>query len=446
MKKDGGEQMDKLAYKIIVGNEYLELNHGDKTLILSSDSGLSIVLSHDEFEMYRNIRRKYVNRGELDRYLNTNPKAYRLLLKLIEQGIFWLKEMKKIVSVETRRLSVYWGLTDNCNFKCAYCYAFAGEIANESMREEPLSIEESYKIVDQIVNMGFVELVLTGGEPLLNRNVFNIASYAKEKGLMVGLLTNGSLVSKFEIEKFKVFDYVKISLDSYDEETNDKLRGKNSYKKIISGIKLLVNNGINVTIGTVLTKYNCNQIEETIRFTNMEFGIIDHQIINHIPIGRGAESKLGCDFEKVKECDDIILKTKSELFEDKLYSIIQDGFAINGRKVSCGMGISEIFINEIGNVYPCRMTYTDEYYLGNALKEDMEIILSKVTRITGNMHVDKIEGCKECSYRYVCGGGCRMYHCAFSGSIYENNIDVCEAIKRQSRTLILTKHGINPMQ
>ena len=388
MKKDGGEQMDKLAYKIIVGNEYLELNHGDKTLILSSDSGLSIVLSHDEFEMYRNIRRKYVNRGELDRYLNTNPKAYRLLLKLIEQGIFWLKEMKKIVSVETRRLSVYWGLTDNCNFKCAYCYAFAGEIANESMREEPLSIEESYKIVDQIVNMGFVELVLTGGEPLLNRNVFNIASYAKEKGLMVGLLT----------------------------------------------------------IGTVLTKYNCNQIEETIRFTNMEFGIIDHQIINHIPIGRGAESKLGCDFEKVKECDDIILKTKSELFEDKLYSIIQDGFAINGRKVSCGMGISEIFINEIGNVYPCRMTYTDEYYLGNALKEDMEIILSKVTRITGNMHVDKIEGCKECSYRYVCGGGCRMYHCAFSGSIYENNIDVCEAIKRQSRTLILTKHGINPMQ
>ena len=269
-----------------------------------------------------------------------------------------------------------------------------------------------------------------------------MANYAKEKGLSCGLLTNGSLVKNYNVEQFKIFDYVKISLDSTEKEVNDQLRGRGSYNKIIDAIRMLRNNDINVDIGTVITKYNKDNLEALITYLHSEFDIKVHTIANHIPLGRGSNSELSCSFEEVKKCDEVILKTKWKLSQNGLYSIIQDFFFPNGRKVSCGMGMSEIYVNEKGDVYPCRMTYDAQYYLGNLLRENLETILSRVKKITNDLHVDKLEGCKECDFRYLCGGGCRMYHKSYSGSIYKNYLPICEAYKRQLISLLYVKNKL----
>jgi len=118
----------------------------------------------------------------------------------------------------------------------------------------------------------------------------------------------------------------------------------------------------------------------------------------------------------------------------------------SNKKTCCGMGNSEIFINENADVYPCRMTYSEEYKLGNVLNEDLETVLGRAHKITDDLHVDKLEDCKDCDYKYLCGGGCRMYHAGYSGSIYKNSPDVCEVIKRQCNDLIFLKHGIDIMK
>lgn len=438
--------MEKLLNKIIIGNEYVEFEHKGKYVIIAVESGNSVVLEKEEFELFKQICTLANNREKLTDVASEDGKYKKTILKLIERGIMWIKELNSAKEYEIRRFSAYWGITQKCNFHCLYCYANAGEIDVNSQKEEGLSLEECFRVVDEVKKIGFFELVLTGGEPLLNKNVFEIAKYAKSKGLMVGLLTNGSLVKNENIEEFKIFDYVKISLDSYDSEANDKLRGKGSFDRITEGIRLLRDNGINVTIGSVLTKYNCDSVDRTIEYVNKEFGVTDHQIINHIPLGRGAEDGLGCDFDELKEYDRKILDAKMRLYENKFFSMIQDGFLIDGRKVSCGMGKSEIFIDAKGNVYPCRMTYSDEYYLGNVISEDLEVVLSRVDDKVADLHVDSLEDCKDCSFRYLCGGGCRMYHAGYSNSIYKNSQEVCETLKAQCKNLVLLKNNINPIE
>ncbi len=437
--------MTKLSDKIYFPSRYIELKEGDLYLLINFDNSKSRKFDQNEYDMFCKVR-KLGNEEKNDNIadmVDNDIEINKFVLQLIMSGMIAMKPFEKSNPdiIDSRPLSVYWGVSSDCNFRCKYCYANCGAIKN-SKAKSYLSTHEYQIIIDKIKDFGFVELVFTGGEPLLNSDVFDMASYAKEKELSCGLLTNGSLVNKYNVEQFKNFNYVKISFDSTEREINDQLRGKGSYDKIIKAIKILKANDINVDIGTVITKYNKDNLEELITFLHAEFDVKVHTIANHIPLGRGSNSDLSCSFDEVKKCDEVILKTKCKLAQNGLYSIIQDFFFPNGRKVSCGMGMSEIYINEKGDVYPCRMTYEDQYYLGNLLEEDFEIILGRVKKITKELHVDKLEGCNECDFKYLCGGGCRMYHKSYSGSIYKNHLPICEAYKRQLISLLYVKNKL----
>ena len=437
--------MTQLSNKIYFPSKYIELKEGNSYLIINFDNSKSRKFEQKEYDMFSQIKElgNPEKRNTVADMIDNDIEFNKFVLQLIMSGMLAMRPFKKSNPdiIESRPLSVYWGISSDCNFRCRYCYANCGGITNSKIKSY-LSVNEYRSIIDKIKDFGFVEIVFTGGEPLLNTDVFEMANYAKEKGLSCGLLTNGSLVKNYNVEQFKIFDYVKISLDSTEKEVNDQLRGRGSYNKIIDAIRMLRNNDINVDIGTVITKYNKDNLEALITYLHSEFDIKVHTIANHIPLGRGSNSELSCSFEEVKKCDEVILKTKWKLSQNGLYSIIQDFFFPNGRKVSCGMGMSEIYVNEKGDVYPCRMTYDAQYYLGNLLRENLETILSRVKKITNDLHVDKLEGCKECDFRYLCGGGCRMYHKSYSGSIYKNYLPICEAYKRQLISLLYVKNKL----
>jgi radical SAM protein with 4Fe4S-binding SPASM domain len=437
--------MAKISNKVYFPSKYIELKEGNSYLLINFDNSKSRKFSRTEYDMFCKVKKledekKY---DDIAALVDNDPEINKFILQLIMSGMLAMKPFEKANPnvIESRPLSVYWGVSSDCNFRCKYCYADCGSITN-SRAKSYLSKHEYQAIIDKIKDFGFVEIVFTGGEPLLNSDVFDMASYAKEKELSCGLLTNGSLISKYDVEKFKIFNYVKISFDSAEREINDQLRGKGSYDKIINAIKILKSNDINVDIGTVITKYNKDSLEDLITYLHTEFDVKVHTIANHIPLGRGSNSNLNCSFEELQKCDEIILKTKCKLAQNGLYSIIQDFFFPNGRKVSCGMGMSEIYINEKGDVYPCRMTYEDQYYLGNLLQEELNTILGRVNKITEELHVDRLEGCCECDFRYLCGGGCRIYHKSYSGSIYKNHLPICEAYKRQLISLLYVKNNL----
>lgn len=440
--------MYKIAEKINFPSRYIELKHDKFYVLVNCDNNKSRKFSIEEFKIFKDINKlKDIdsNCSKIIELINSNENIYNFVMQLVMSGIIALKPFQTINEYrDTKPVSVYLGLTDNCNFRCQYCYAKCGEIVDEKPKSI-LDMNDYKNIINKIKDYGFIEVVLTGGEPLLNPNTFEIAKYAKERGLICGILTNGSLIKHYNIDLFKNFDYVKISIDSHDKETNDLVRGNGSYNKIIEGIKLLRKNNINVDIGSVITKFNKDNLKELILYLNKEFGVKTHTIVNHIPIGRGATDKLGCTFDEIQKCDEVIFKTKLRLAEKNLYTVIQDFFfPDNSLKMFCGMGASEIFVNKNGDVYPCRMTYDSEYLLGNIIESDLSIILKNVIENNKKLCVDNLEGCKSCNYRYLCGGGCRMYHKSYSGSEYVNDPEVCNLYKRQLKSLLLIKNGVMP--
>lgn len=438
--------MVSLLEKVFFPSKYIEHQHGENYLIINFDNSRCRKMSQNEYVMFCNIKEATDNHNNKKTIISMTDKElkYRnFMLQLIMSGLVALKPFVRTNSddIGGYPISVYWGVTDDCNFRCKYCYANCGTIKDVKPKGH-LSKSEYRKIVNKIKDFGYKELVFTGGEPLLNSDIFEMASYAKEMELYCGLLTNGSLISDVEIDNFKIFDYIKISLDSNHRDVNDQLRGKGSYDKVIKAMELLRKNEINFDVGTVITKYNKDGIGDLISRMGNEYGVRDHTISNHIPLGRGRENDMSCSFDEVKKCDDVILKSKLKLHQNGLYSIIKDFFFPEGNKVCCGMGMSEIYINSKGDVYPCRMTYEPDYYLGNLISEELNDILENMVPLMNKIHVDNLEGCKECDYRYLCGGGCRMYHKSYSGSIYKNHQPICEAYKRQLISLLLFKNNM----
>ena len=436
--------MNALVNKVCFSDKYYVVEHNERYVLLDTITNKTCRLDPDQYELWNKIYQLRSDRVGLEQLIDTVGQD--LLLYLLRRGLITLKPIEIKADFTGKPVAAYWSITDSCNFRCRYCYANCEGIRNDIKINEILSLEQCYGIVDSVKEYGFRELVLTGGEPLLEPKVFEIAKYAKEKGLYCGLLTNGSLISKFDIEEFRVFHYIKISLDGHEDEINDAVRGEGTCQRILEGIKLLRDHDMKVDISTVITKLNRDHIKELMEIMYRDFGITTHTLTNHIPLGRGAKSELGCSFDEIKQCDDIIMHTKFKMQEENFFSVIQDVFYPEGRKNCCGMGVSEILINEKADVYPCRMTYTDEFYLGNLLKDNLKDILSRMVDISKKLTVDCIESCKDCEVKYLCGGGCRMYHQCYTDSIYESYPEVCDIYKRQLHNLLLVKNGINPME
>ena len=435
--------MDRLIDRICFPSKYIEIEYNKWFLIINFDNSRSRRLSEREYKMFCQLKHKNKIVGS-DKNDDFDRKEYNeFIAQMIMSGLVALTPFSKkdIGEDQTKPISVYWGVSSECNFRCKYCYANCGPITDSKSCSYLTDID--YKnIIDKIKKHGFSEILFTGGEPLLNKDVFDMAAYAKEVGLACSLLTNGSLIKKYDINRFKVFNYVKISLDSTIKSVNDDLRGEGSYELIMAAIRRLRDNDIKVDVGTVITNKNKDNLEELIRYLYTEFDVKVHTLANHIPLGRGSSSELNCTFDEIEKCDEVIYNTKMDLARNGLYSVVQDAFLPQGRKISCGMAHSEIYINEKGDVYPCRMTYDDEFYLGNILQENFDVILKRGRKLTSAIHVDNLEGCKDCNYRYLCGGGCRMYHKSFTGSVYRNYLPLCETYKRQLINLLLFKNGM----
>jgi radical SAM protein with 4Fe4S-binding SPASM domain len=181
---------------------------------------------------------------------------------------------------------VVWNYTKICNLRCKHCYADAGV---EQMEGE-LSTEEAKRAIDEFERAGVVAIAFSGGEPLMRKDIFEVASYAKKKHFYVSVATNGTLITDEMAKKMKdTFDYVEVSLDGF-ESTHDQFRGvKGAWKLTCAGIKNCVANGIDTCVALTATRQNLNEIPELIDFIEDELGAGRVIIFNYIPVGRGKE-------------------------------------------------------------------------------------------------------------------------------------------------------------
>ncbi len=157
---------------------------------------------------------------------------------------------------EMKKLNNLWfqltGFT--CNLKCRHCYLSCNPT---NKTRNFLNLERIKKTINETEIKDLEEIYLTGGEPLLHRDINNIIRYCI-KYANVNIITNGTLINdkkaRFlrQIEIDNDYEIIfRISLEHYQEQKNDEVRGRGSYRKALSGIKSLVNNGFNPVINAV---------------------------------------------------------------------------------------------------------------------------------------------------------------------------------------------------
>ncbi|HQR51084.1 MAG TPA: heme d1 biosynthesis radical SAM protein NirJ [Methylophilaceae bacterium] len=202
---------------------------------------------------------------------------------------------------------VIWNLVRRCNLTCQHCYSIS---ADKDFPGE-LSTEEVFKVMDDLKAFRVPVLILSGGEPLLRPDIYDIARRAKAMGFYVGLSSNGTLITEANIGVIAGigFDYVGVSLDGI-EATHDKFRRKpGAFKESLHGIRLCRDAGIKVGVRFTLTQDNAHDLPALLQLVKDEG--IDKFYLSHLNYaGRGNKNR-GHDafLETTRKAMDLLFDT-----------------------------------------------------------------------------------------------------------------------------------------
>ncbi|MBM4064508.1 MAG: radical SAM protein [Planctomycetes bacterium] len=214
---------------------------------------------------------------------------------------------------------VIWNITNNCNLSCKHCYANANQAKGKD-----LDSEEAISLIHQLKQSDVKFAILSGGEPLLRDDIFDIASELKNAGIKTYLSTNGILVSEDNINRIKEhIDYIGISIDG-ETEIHDSFRGrKGAFEDSMRAIRLCLKNGLKVGVRFTLT-------ENTQKSLPFIFGLARKEGIPKIYISHLVYSGMAGNLRDVERDDywravEFILKKSFEFVEKNVPTDVVTG-------------------------------------------------------------------------------------------------------------------------
>jgi radical SAM protein with 4Fe4S-binding SPASM domain len=296
-------------------------------------------------------------------------------------------------------------VTRRCPLECLHCYNNLPMGDVEARRRE-LNKEEHFRLLDELVEMGCFWLLYTGGEIFARKDFLEIYTYAKQKGFLVTLFTNGTIISE------EIADYlvewppfaIEITLYGRTKETYEALTGvPGSYGKCLRGIELLRSRGLPLKLKTVATSVNKHEIFAMKRFAEEELGLefkFDGQINPRIDC---SQSPLAVRLtpEEVVALDLHSPKAESEYRRLAKHDAENPpNLAQNGTVYFCGGGMNSFSINAYGEMGICVISQQETFSIREAgarqVWEDALLHLRnrKRTRVTK---------CIECRIQSLCG-------------------------------------------
>jgi radical SAM protein with 4Fe4S-binding SPASM domain len=254
-------------------------------------------------------------------------------------------------------------LTFRCNLQCVHCYCNLAAKDREANDRE-LKTEEVYRIFDQIAEAGCLWLLITGGEPLLRKDFLDIYIYAKKKGFITTLFTNGTLLTPEIADGLVEWPpyQVEITLYGATKETYEKITGiPGSFKNCWRGIDLLQERRIPLGLKTMAMTVNQTEIQKMKKYAD-DLGVS----FRYDPLvnPRLDGSKMPCDFrlspEEVVKLDLSDEKRKEEW--EKSFERPKGPFPSDELFI-CGAGLSKFHIDPFGRMSVCEMSRFQSYDL-----------------------------------------------------------------------------------
>jgi heme b synthase len=317
---------------------------------------------------------------------------------------------------------VAWEITRSCNLNCVHCRAASGR----GPYSGELDTEKCLEVLDQIVQTGKPIIILTGGEPLLRKDVFKLAQYGTDLGLRVVMATNGTLLTQAIAEELTAsgIKRVSISIDGADAQEHDQFRKvPGAFLGALDGIELLKSRGIEYQINTTVTKHNLHHVGKILDLA-IELGAVAHHLFLLVPTGR-AKDMIDQEIEAL-EYEELLhwfsdMRNKTPLHlkatcAPHYYRILRQEAHAKGEKVDfetygldavtrgCLGGTSFCFVSYDGVVQPCGYL---ELNCGDLKQSSFKSIWENSEVFLQLRDFTAYKGkCGRCEYLRFCGG-CR---------------------------------------
>jgi len=343
---------------------------------------------------------------------------------------------------EDKHPVVVWNVTRRCNLKCVHCYAHAKDIAFDN----ELTTDQGKELIDDLSTFGSPVMLFSGGEPLVRKDLPELAAYAVEKGMRAVISTNGTLITPKMARTLKEIglSYVGISLDGM-QEINDRFRGvKGAFRSALEGIKNSQDAGIKVGLRFTVNKFNVEEIPKI--FQLLEEMDIPRVCFYHLVYaGRGTEMiKEDLSHEGTRAALDLIidetkrlhaagkpkevltvdnhadgpyiylrlLKEDPERAKEVLELLKWNEGNNSGRGIGCVSWDGEVYADQ----------FWRHYSFGNVKDRPFsEIWMDSSEPLMGKLKEKKkhVKGrCATCSWLDVCGGNFRVRAEAVSGDVW----------------------------
>ncbi len=332
--------------------------------------------------------------------------------------------------------SVIWSITNECNLRCIFCYMKAG-----SKLEDELTTSEALQLIDELVELGKPLLFITGGEPLLRSDIFEILKYASDNGLRIILSTNGSLITRDVASSLARIGVHYIALPFYGDRVLHEYytRVYGSFDMVLKAISKLKERGLRVGFKVIALKPVFKVFDKIMEYADrLKIDLI--YICDLIPFGYGVNlinealdvgswrNLLDMIIESIILSDrygfdiDIGAHPSSAIYIlERLKSLDYDvSKALNkmSRRKLCPVGRGFIAISSNGNILPCN--FLPIYSIGNIRNYRLRDLI-KSPDLTSLGDSNKLNGyCLKCKYRDICGG-CRVKAYLSNGDIYSSD-------------------------
>ncbi|RKY01711.1 MAG: heme b synthase [Spirochaetes bacterium] len=314
---------------------------------------------------------------------------------------------------------IAWELTRRCNLSCIHCRALAAD----EIDPNELTHEEAIELLNKVKDFASPVIILTGGEPMMREDIYEIAEYGTSLGFRMVMAPNGTLITPESVKKMKKagIKRVSISIDGPDSNSHDKFRGvKGAFDAAMRGISYLKEGGLPFQINTTITKFNIDQIDKILALA-ISLGAVAHHIFLLVPTGRGMEIKdqsISAQqyeetllwFYKQRQRYPIDFKATCAPHYQRIIrqygkgSSTKTGGELARETRGCLAGIGFCFVSSTGVVQPCGYL---EINCGNIREKPLEEIWRDSSVFNDLRDYDKLKGkCGICEYRKVCGG-CR---------------------------------------
>ena len=302
-------------------------------------------------------------------------------------------------------------LTYSCNNACTFCYNHIASAVTTSHVSELLA-EEWECVIADLADYGVFSVNFNGGEPLAYKDFFRLAEFAVAKGMDVHLNTNGTLISKHNVELLsRVFKAVCISLHGATPSVHDVIVGRNgAFEEALNGFRMMRNHGVYVAVNVVLSRLNLTLFPSILAFLrkqgvqtvlltrvltrNLDLAITNVEFMRAVSYLRDFELRNGA-YERVAfpqpirlcECTDAGLRTY-----------------ISEHNIACAAGLMVVRISPLGLVTPCPLM--DDPVFGNVKDKPFSEIWEPIERTGWSKRFPFLDCCEHCVSLSQCGGGC----------------------------------------